>query len=483
MEPHAQPQQTWSPLQFRSASLTPLTIPTANQAVRDGLGELFMRDSGHLVDFKAHSVLCVEALNGGLIQNADLEPLSERADGYALYMVTNRVVKAIESRVRFKAAHLVSDVDAKVQQLARPFADIKYASGIALAVAEAGLLHDSVLAPIIANGPDCGIELLEAAQTALDELWPAPQREERVKEGSKVYTYIPFHTVIDGGFFYFTACERNVFNFNWPEITDETLEVHILLCKTLDAMSTYMIPFHMPCSAIGPSAQYSFNASETYEEFRKDIVGRSKDEVISFLRGVENFDGQDWLGMELSESDDDETLERVADLLLEMADIETNFTYLLSRDGDDRVRKAEMFDLRAQLKDLITAADAPYAELYKVLDDALASCIELVDTHKSISELLGDYADAQGDDNYGFGYENSPDRFFNCIWVLASGRHNRAEIDGLEAFNAEMQECEAIVKLPLESGEVVARVTIPIIERTNQCLALLRRIELSLEAV
>ena len=55
--------------------------------------------------------------------------------------------------------------------------------------------------------------------------------------------------------------------------------------------------------------------------------------------------------------------------------------------------------------------------------------------------------------------------------------------DALEAFNADLEEVsEVAAKLPLDSGELVSQITIPVIERTNQCLALLRRIQLCLEA-
>lgn len=477
VEPHAEPQKAWSPLQFGRPALTPLTIPDGHLAVRDGVAELFMRDYSYLVDFATHSALCVEALNGGFIQEADLVPLKERVDGYALHAVTRKVIDAIQLRVRFIANEVVPNSEAKAIYLARPFTDIQYAARVALAVTEAGLLHDSALTPIVEGGPDCGFELLAAAAKALDDLWPDAQREERNKDKEDVYRSTPFHTHVEGDFFCFTASERNQFYFDWPEVNDEFLEIHILLCKTLDAMSIYLVPFHTPCSAYGPWAQYSYHASETFDRQRDHVVGKSVEEITEHLMKIENFDEDDWLGMELEESGgDEEVIEKAARLMWEMADIEKNFTYLLDRSDDVQVRKQEMIELRAQLKDLLGSV-TPYIELCKVLDDALANCLERVDTHRTISDMLG----GEVHDGQGFEFEDSPDRFFDCIWVMAGDRHHQAMVDGLDAFNSEIQECEIAVRLPLESGELVAQVTKPIIERTNQCLALLRRIQLALE--
>jgi hypothetical protein len=100
----------------------------------------------------------------------------------------------------------------------------------------------------------------------------------------------------------------------------------------------------------------------------------------------------------------------------------------------------------------------------------LQTCIELADHH---FPLHGQRFPGSEEDGIGL---------FETILVIAEDRMPHLFEEAEEGFNSCAENCADIyIGLPLESREVVAQVTIPIIKRTNQCLAHLRQIQLSLE--
>lgn len=482
MGPLEQTNETWSPLQFPSAPLSALTIPHVNAAVQSGVAGLFMRDYGYLVDHKGHSAFCLDAFQGGLIHESDLRPLVDYPNGYGLHLVTGKVVRSIESRLEFTVDTALPDAARLSGELARGYYDIAYASGIALAAAEAGLLHDTVLSPLISRGDDCGFELVNAVKDAVNNLWPIVNREQRNVDEGTVYTSLPFYTEIQGTDFVLEANERNTFYLDWPAPSQEFLEMHILLCKTLDAMSTYLVPFQTPASAFGYWGQFSYGVSESYEAVKDAITGNSKADIVEYLLEYGDTDELGWLGMMLAEEDelDPESVDHAAELLWQIDDVNRNFSYRLTygEGADDQTRKAEMGQLLSQARESI-AHGKEHSKLAQVLCDALEACIARADTHRDVESMTrGDVP--LHEDLYQF--ENSPNRFYDCIWVLADLRHEALHNDAMDSFNANAEECAGFaVRLPLKSSELVAQVTIPIMERTNQCLALLRRIQLSLE--
>ncbi|EKT4529937.1 hypothetical protein QEM33_002515 [Pseudomonas putida] len=482
MESLAEIKQTWSPFQFPSAPLSALTIPKVTTAVQSGISDIFMRERGYLVDLQGHSAMCLEALQGGLLNDSDLSPLEYYPNGYGLHLVTKKVVKGIESKIVFSQESALPDASRIVRELARVHVDISFASGIALAVAEAGLLHDSTLAPIINRGPDCGYDLLHAAKDAVDALWPEAQRIGHYVHEGEVHTHIPFYSTINGTDLHLDVSDRNCFYLDWPELSQEYLEIHILLSKTLDAMNTYIMPFHTPASAFGCWGQYSFAMSESYEGVKEDIAGKSQQEIVNYLLELADYSALGWLADDLEIDEDgssnSDALERVAAALWQIDDVERNFTYRISHNDNDQVRKAELSDLLFQSR-AISTSDNKYSALAVVLVDALESCLRRFEDHVSIDSLVPSHSDDM--DEVG-GYETSPNRFYDCVWVLAGERHERLHIDAVESLNSEFQEYgPGSVVLPLSSAALVAQVTIPIMERTNEGLALLRRIQLSLE--
>lgn len=481
MESLAEIKQTWSPLRFPIAPLSAQTIPSVNGPMQEVVSALFMRDHGYLVDHQGHSAFCLTALQNGLLDESELSPLTYYPNGYGLHLVTKRTVRKIGSKFTFTVNDALPDASRMATKLARPYTEIPYASGVALAVAEAGLLHDSVLSPIIAEGSDCGYELLQAAKTAVDGLWPEENRKCRNVEYGVTYTSLPFETHIRGTEFVLVADDRNCFYLDWPEQTVEHLEVNILLCKTLCAMSTYIAPFHTPFTAFSCWAQYSSSVSEVYDSIQQFITGNTQSEIAEYLMEHGDADDLDWLGV-ASDCDgnfDSESIQHAAKLIWQMDDVQRNYSHSLDyREGSNsETRVTEMKELLSQARESILPGEK-YSNLVSVLCGALEACIGYSDNYTDIESLILRDSDHAND----MEFEDRPGRFYDCIWVLADTRHELLHQDALDCFNTYANEHGSYsVSLPLSSGALVAQVTIPIMERTNLCLALLRKIQLSLE--
>lgn len=481
MESLAEIKQTWSPLRFPIAPLSAQTIPSVNGPIQEVVSAMFMRDYGYLVDHQGHSALCLTALQSGLLDESELSPLTYYPNGYGLHLVTKETVRKIGSRFTFTVNDVLPDASRLAKKLARPYTDTPYASGVAVAVAEAGLLHDSVLGPIVAEGSDCGYELLQAAKTAVDELWPEENRKCRNVEYGVTYTSEPFETHIHGAEFVLVAVDRNCFYLNWPEPTAELIEVNTLLGKTLCAMSTFIAPFHTPYTAFSCWAQYSYSVSEVYDPIKEAIAGNSEAEIVEYLMEHGEPEELDWLGVS-TDSDgrfDPRAIEYAAKLLWQMDDVQRNYSHSL-RYGEGtstESRVVEMKELVSQAREALLLG-GKYSKLIAVLCEALEACISHADSDTDIESLILGCSDDPSDVEF----EDRPGRFYDCIWVLADTRHEQLHDDALECFNTYANEHGSYsVSLPLSSGALVAQVTIPIMERTNLCLALLRKIQLSLE--
>lgn len=191
--------------------------------------------------------------------------------------------------------------------------------------------------------------------------------------------------------------------------------MHILLTKTLDAMNTYLIPFHTPFTAFSCWGQYTGGVSESYEAIKDDVTGKSHAEIVEVLKAHDDLDELGWLGMEMDADEmDDASVERAASLLWQMDDVERNFKYQLTygQDVTNENRKAELGELLSQARE-ISRRNSRESGLAQVLSDALSSCISRVDGHQPVdaliaqaygdSEELGDTRTAQTDSSIAFG--------------------------------------------------------------------------------
>lgn len=477
MESIAQAKHTGNTFRFGRAPLSPFTLPTISTAVQAQIAHTFMRDEGFMVDFKAHSMFCMEAFKGGLLQEDDLLPLTRYPHGYGLHLVTAEAVKRASSKVFFNPSEVVP---AKVAaDLSRKEVDIGYASKLALVCHEAGLLHDSVLGPIIEIGPDCGDDLVKASTASLDALFPRSDRLDQYfdTDTQKMEDYEFLSTYIEGEELNLCANGLTRFALNLPEIEGEFIEINTLLFKTLDAMTTFMVPFHTSATAMGNGGQYLWSVSEVYDSFKEHVETKSRAELIQHLMELDyaTLDCEvELIGIypDLEAGPRLESVESAADMLLEAADLAKNYSYRLdySEGSSDESRKAEMVELRSQAKDVI-AKSTPYSALLEVLVCALSVCIDNADSNFNFHHLGLNGSSEEGVSPY------------ECIWVTVDGKHGHLDSEACDSFDGYANECaEVYVALPVSSVELVAQVTKPIMTRTQQCVSLLRRIQRSLEA-
>ncbi|WP_429380434.1 hypothetical protein [Pseudomonas laurylsulfatiphila] len=442
--------------------------------MQDLVARDFMEHKGYLVDFVGHSAFCLEAHKGGLLHESDLNQLNIYPNGYGLHLTTTRAVNRSAARLDIKLEQAVPDAAARVLTLAKPLVDVPFAANLTLACIELGLLHESAVAPLVAQGPDCGLELLSSCNDSLGSLLAKQQRFSRVTEDDADGNVV-LETSIAGQTFRIESTGMSVFYLKLPEtIEGDFVEVNVLLFKTLDALSHYGVPFHTPASWMGKDGVYTYSLGEVYAELKERIQSYSREELFDYLIDLDcdeaTFETYA-LGMEGEGPHDEETVDRACDLLLEIAELENHFSSRLdySEGSTDAHHKAEMQAMRSQVQELIDNGSA-HSRLLLALADALETCIDLSDHHFFIGGQQ-----FEGSESDGIG-------LFETILVVVEDRMSTLFDEAESAFNCHAENCaEIYTALPLESREVVAQTTVPIIKRTQQCLAHLRQIQLSLE--
>lgn len=451
-----------------------MTVPLVSEAVQDLVAHDFMANKGYLVDFVGHSAFCLEAHKGGLLHESDLNQLSRYPNGYGLHLTTTRAVNRSAARVDINLEQAAPDAAARAYSLAQPMVDVPFAANLTLACIELGLLHESVVAPLVAHGPDCGYELLSHCNDSLGALLPKQQRLSLVSEDD-AEAHVVLGTSIAGQTFRIESTGMSVFYLNLPEtIEGDFIEVNVLLFKTLDALSHYGVPFHTPASWMGKDGVYTYSLGEVYDGLKERIQTYTREELFDYLMDMDCDEAPFEtyaLGMEGEGPHDEETVDRACDLLRDIAELETQFSFRLdySQGSTEAGRKVEMQAMRSQVQELIDNGSAHH-RLLVALANALETCIDLADHHFFIGGQQ-----FEGSDSDGIG-------LFETILVVVENRMCALFDEAEQGFNCNAENCaEMYLALPLDSREVVAQTTVPIIKRTQQCLAHLRQIQLSLE--
>lgn len=472
-------QQTGHHFRFPRPALSALNPPRITEAVRDGIADLFMRTTGYLVDMKGHSAFCLEAQRGGFLTPGDLNALTLYPNGYGLHLLTKAVVAKAERCIKVDREQFLSRSQRQdlVDRLAVPFVDLGRASRIALACAEAGLITNETLAPVLSRVVDSGAELENVAEEALDRLLPEEQRLSRNLFDGEPDEYCVVETYIDGDYFFLNATERNVFLLDLPKCDDDFLPVHVLLFKTLDAMSSCLIPFMTPAHTVGPNGMFCYGIGEVYEALSELVDLSDEDATIAFLTNLDDascpceleYVGLSFYDRAEGEAFDPDMVERAATMLCEMHDVQSNYGYGI--EGGQQGRERDIKQLIVEAQDSLLAG-SKYQALLQVLKEALEICLQ----ENAVGNTFHQ-SNHVGSAESGCG-------FFDTVWVEVRDRFPNLSAEALDWFNANAQECADIcIGLPIDSAEVLAHTTIPIIERTQRCFALLRRIQLSLEAV
>ena len=463
-------QQTGNHYKFPIPPLSPLNPPRISEAVRDSLAEVFMKNTGYLVDFTHHGAFCLEAERGGHLSSDDLSLLNLYPNGYGLYQLVDLAVGRVGSGLQLNLERMLTEDQRKVmsKHLSAQHIEVSYASSIALACAEAGLLTEDMLAPVVAKVRDSGEEILQLAHEALDALIPEDLRLQPSLDEDETYEVLG--TAIHGEHLYLVAHDRMVFSLKFPELTPDFLPIHIILIKTLEVMSRRFVPFNTPACAMGYGSLYCCGVDEAYQALEELVNMADPMAIASYLETTPSESipcEMEMLGL-FDEGDGftEEGINHAVYLLSEMYDLRTNFGYNVSSADEPH----EVPALIQQAKELL-AHGSEHRELLEVLVEAL----ELCQRHRE-SGYYFDESNFTGSEDQGL-------RLFDCIWVEVDERFPNLTCEAIDYFNSYAQECaEVSVGLPISSAELLAQDTLPIMERTRQCLALLKRIQSALEA-
>ncbi|HCL4130958.1 TPA: hypothetical protein N2C61_002044 [Pseudomonas aeruginosa] len=463
-------QQAGNHYKFPIPPLSPLNPPRISEAVRDSLAEVFMRNTGYLVDFTHHGAFCLEAERGGHLSPDDLSLLSLYPNGYGLYQLVDLAVGRVGSGLRLNLKQMLSDDQRKLmsEHLSAQHVEVGYASTIALACADAGLLTEDMLAPVVANVRDSGEDLLRLAHKSLDALIPEELRLEPSLDEDETYEVIG--TAIHGEHLYLVAHDRLVFSLNFPELTSDFLPIHIILVKTLDLMSRHLVPFNTPACAMGYGSLYCCAVDEAYQGLEEVVDMSNPMAIANYLETTPSEKipcETEMIGL-FDEGDGftEEGINHAVQMLSEMHELRTNFGYSV-RSADE---PHEVPALLLQAQELVD-----HGSEHRALLAVLIEALELCQRNREAGYYF-DESNFQGSEDVGL-------RFFDCIWVEVNDKFPNLTCEALDYFNSYAQECaEICVGLPIGSAELLAQDTLRIMERTRQCLDLLKRIQSSLEA-
>ncbi|HHH9441215.1 TPA: hypothetical protein ACP32N_003152 [Pseudomonas aeruginosa] len=429
-------------------------------AVREVHGRAF-GEYGHLVDRKSHAAFCLDAYEGGLIGASSLDWLTTYPNDYGLHLVTQDVVGAIETRLSFSKTGLIRGVKRRSKLLGTPTYELQPAAQSTLGCIDAGLFTAEDVADVVGMGPDCAYHLIKKVEQSLIDLATAGCND--VKEWLSL--------AVEGPYFVIGAKGMNRYELKLPSpAVEEFQEVGVFLFKALDAMTTYLIPFHTPSSFMGVYSYDNYGYAEAYSEIKERIQSSTHEELTRYLMDTpeEEFPFETYaMGFEGDERDESH-MEMVAANLMELDDLTRRTHFTLNHEtGADQ--PAEIRELIEQVRDAISAG-SPYKPVLEAVLKAFETCLPYaVNGDRAISEH-----EFTGSAEEGLGV-------FETTAVVIRGEYQYLEEEACAGFDDRVSGvCEICVKLPLERGVLPLR-TVPILVKTKQCFALLSQINESLE--
>ncbi|MFV1943121.1 hypothetical protein VPH49_20105 [Pseudomonas luteola] len=444
---------------FGSASLTPLTLPHVSVAMRQVLGCEFEQTHAFLVDHRSHSLFCRAAFEGGLIDDKALALLALYPNRYGLYQLTQVVIKALEARTCISRKGLIPGIRKRIERLSQPMIDEPFVARLTAACIRQHLIETEDVEPLLPEGPACAAELLALCEGALQEVLKT--------NGERLRWH--FDATIEGEELVLSATEFNQIELMIPE-GERHEEIRILILKTLDAMSHFLVPFHTPASFIGPDGMYSTIYGEAYDAMKERMAGWTHEQLMDYLADTQEdeYPFESW-SLGLDGERNETSLERAAALLEEMRDFDQNYNIRLNYDYVDGHLCDEMRELLGQLQQLRADASTS-APVLDVLSQALEVCIAGADSYFPIREHF---------------YNGSAEEsvvFFETLYASVAGpRFACLEDDALEHFDGYAQNsCELFVAFPL-SHERLEKEVQPILHRMQQCLYLLDRLDNALK--
>ncbi len=447
--------------QFPRSAMTPLALPQVSMAVREAHGLAF-GEYGHLVDRKNHAAFCLDAYEGGIIGDDALDWLTAYPNDYGLHLVTQEVVEAVESRLSFSKTGLIRGVKRRSKLLGTPSYELQPAAQKAMACIEAGLFTADAVADLVEMGPDCAYHLIQKVQQTLTDIASADCPEMKDWLVMEVY----------GESFNVSAKMQQRFELSLPPADCEDFqEVRVFLFKALDAMSSFLIHFHTPSTFMGVHS-YDLNGyADAYGELKDRVRNSTVDELTTYLMEtpIAQLPFETWaLGFEDDDDRDESIVAEAAYLLKEMDQLTQDTHFTLNHEQGSNPSE-EMRELIAQIGDSISAG-SKFSSVLSVIKDAFEVCLHHAvnkDHATSEHELTGSAEEGCG--------------LFETLVVFVKGEYESLESEALNNFDDRVQGlCDLYISFPLDQ-ELLSRQTRPILVKTQQCFALLKRITKSLE--
>lgn len=424
-------------------ALSPLVLPQLNEAMRQAHAALFERDEAGIVDLKAHSMLCREALQSGLLDASAAQWLSLYPNAYGLHRLTQEVVGRIGA-----AFTLTGDLfPARAQMLARlnsQYADPRETATIALATIDAQLLSVEEVAPYLEEGPDAAGTIMQVIEAALMRAVSLPDDMTDSIRGA-----------IQEGHFFLEAAGFSTFVMGVPA----EMEMRVLLFKTLDAMSGYLLPFHTPLTFLGQDCYFNHMVGEAYNEMADRLQHETRDEIRALLLDESAELPSTVEEILYYEERCEYSVDRLLDQLYEMAELNRVSGYRLGDGG--RAELQELHDQAAQ----ICERDGTNP-LAAVLREALAVCLEHEANpplnHINLRDLPGTAEESVS--------------LFEAIVVEPNWDLPNLREASFEGFDQMIEGSGfPLMGLPL-SGEALKTTTLPVLRELSLTLDLLHRI-------
>lgn len=433
-----------------TAALTPLSLPNVGSVMREAQAQLFSRDYAGVVDHQAHSMLCREALQAGLVADSAIEWLRQYPNSYGLHRLTGEVVQRLGESFAISDEGLFPQRTSLLNRLNTPYVDPVETASYAIAAVEAGLVGLDALAPHIEAGPDGAGRIMAELERSLIG---------RVKLPKSVEDAYSFG-IQDGHFILESSCFAT-FTIQAPA----SLELRVLLFKTLDAMTRHLLPFHTPMTFLGPHSYLNHGLSEAYEEFAPRLATCSREELCAFLLD-DSVEHEDYIAEYLyCHGQDEDSVNSLLDSIYEMDELKQIAGATLGQ-GD----RCEIEELSDQARQICERDDA-HAPLAQVLAGALQHCLE----HEASGSLKEfnphDFPGTAGDGV----------SLFESILVCLTRDFPNLEQSSYDGFDGIVSGSGfPAIGLPL-SPDQLRTVTLPVLDALSLTLGLLQRIADALE--
>ena len=433
-----------------TAALSPLSLPSIGPAMRNALGRLFSDDGAGLVDHRGHSMLCREALQAGLVGDSAIEWLRQYPNSYGLHRLTGEVVRHLGASFRISDQGLFPQRDILLNRLNTPYVDPVETASYAIAAIDAGLVGLDALAPHIDAGPDGAGRIMAELQRSLIS---------RVKLPADVEDAFSFG--IQDGHFILESCRFATFTVQAPA----SLELRVLLFKTLDAMTRQLLPFHTPMTFLGEFSYFNHGLSEAYEELAPRLATHTREELCTFLLD-ESVEHEEYIAEYFyCNGQDEDAVNTLIDSVYEMGELKQVAGASLSQ-GD----RAEILELHEQARQ-ISERDDDHRALVQVLGEALHHCLE-----QEANESLKGFHPSDFPGTAGDGVT-----LFESILVRLTRDFPNLEQSSNDGFDGIVGGSGfPAIGLPL-NPEQLRSVTLPVLDALSLTLGLLQRIADALE--